>query len=326
MSLIPPKEILTNLNSYLINNFSNFDKEYSFNSSSKKMKPEEKEINSHSLSQDYRSILSIKSDEVIEKFNNNIETFREIFDLYAQIGDKFCSLMSLSGFTKFIKDCNLVYQPIAKFNFNKSVLSSMKSYSKSPIRADLPYQGSSSSQNIHKNRFSRYNSAMSSIALGKLVESDISIIYSNLTGNKNFPNSEKIKNQFDRNKGYTPNFEECISSPRFGHLNSRKVSIENVLPTKLNFNLFLKSFELLATKLHPEMEFEEAVCFFIEHDIVDLKEHSDINSKKNILEALAYIRREEYLDILKDLNNVLLPHYMNYCNKFGLIIFDNFFQ
>jgi hypothetical protein len=176
----------------------------------------------------------------------------------------------------------------------------------------------------------RYNSSINSLSRGKLLESEVSIIFCDLTGNKNFPNSEKIKNQFDRNKGFTPNIEECISSPRFGHLNSKKVSIENTLPTKLNFNLFVKSFENLAIKLHPEMDLDDAVCYFMDQDIADLvKEHSDSNfnnSKKNILEALNYIRKEEFLEILEDLNNVLFPHYLNYCNKIGLIIFDNFFQ
>jgi hypothetical protein len=233
---------------------------------------------------DYRNFLTVTTEEAIERFSSNYDVLKEIFDTYSQIGDKFRNNhMTLSGFTRFLKDCNLIHVS-TKANSDKNNLVKL------PPKYKSHYSKNSSSvinRSILKKNIN-----------GKVLESDISVVFLDLTGHKNFDSREKIKNHFDRNKGFTPNFNECISIPNINKIeHGRKLSSKVVIPMKLNFNLFLRSFESLAMKIYPEVPLDEAIIQFFDNNLnAIIKEHSDhnlITVKKNLLEALSYLKREE---------------------------------
>jgi hypothetical protein len=170
---------------------------------------------------------------------------------------------------------------------------------KSPFKFNMPF--TSSSRNSSTSNIKNLVPKKQKIN-GKIIESDISLIFLNLTGSKNFDNSEKIKNQFNKNKGYSQNIEECLATPNFNKTEfGRKLSSKSIIPMKLNFNLFLKSFESVAQKLYPEVPLDEAICLFFDNNLQDIiREHSDqnfITVKKNLLEALSYLKREEIVNI-----------------------------
>ena len=98
---------------------------------------------------------------------------------------------------------------------------------------------------------------------GRIIESDANLIFTLLTGSKNFNNSVMYKSQFDKNRGFSMDFNESqktLSMEQSTHLLSNKSNI----PSKMDFNLFLKSFELIAAKIYPNQVLDDAVLTFIE--------------------------------------------------------------
>lgn len=51
-----------------------------------------------------------------------------------------------------------------------------------------------------------------------------------------------------------------------------------------------------------------------------------VSGKKEIIEILQSIRKEEIVELIKDINVVVKVHYMNYADSSNLIGFDKFFQ
>jgi hypothetical protein len=309
MSLIPPRKVVDKINPQIIELLYSFAFKESKKSRSRLLSPKNRNLSTMSFSDansnnktfftDWKSSLSVKSEVALEKFSQSYDVLKEIFETYSQIGDKFRnSHMSLSGFSRFLKDCNIVYT--AK-KADKGVVNDPMKISKSVLKLNsVPYSREMSTRSLHKNASNRKNVTMQ----GKILESDISVIFYNLTGVKNFDNSEKIKSQFNRNKGFSPNIEECLSTPNINKVAyGRKLSSKTIIPLKMNFNHFLKSFEAVAQKLHPDLNLDEAVCLFFDNNISTIiKEHSDLNFitvKKNLLEALSYLKREEIVSIKK---------------------------
>lgn len=301
MSLIPPRTVVDKINPQIIELLYS----YAFKESKKTtlLSSKNRTLSTLSFSDansntkaffgDWKSSLAVKSEEALERFSQSYDVLKEIFETYSQIGDKFRNNhMSLSGYCRFLKDCNIVY---TSKKTDKGVVNDPMKISKSILKLNsVPYSREMSTRSLHKNASNRKNVEMQ----GKILESDISVIFYNLTGVKNFDNSEKIKSQFNRNKGYSPNIEECLSTPNINKVAfGRKLSTKTVIPLKMNFNHFLKSFEAVAQKLHPDLNLDEAVCLFFDNNISTIiKEHSDMNFitvKKNLLEALSYLKREE---------------------------------
>ena len=90
----------------------------------------------------------------------------------------------------------------------------------------------------------------------------INIIYSNLTGLKNFDKSYEIKNQFNKNYG-------CFDGDRTKAVIFDKKELNKLnnirIHYKLDFLLFLKSFEFIAGKLYPELNLEKSVEMFFKN-------------------------------------------------------------
>jgi hypothetical protein len=210
----------------------------------------------------------------------NLEVLREIFETYSQIGMKFTNChMSLSGFKRFLQDCNLIQH---KEMIEKSYIRN------SPMKFS---SRSSRSNLIEPSRSQRLKTYK-----GKISEEDVNIIFSSLTGMRNFDNTIKIKSHFNKNKGLSPDYSRSMLTPKMDKPEDI-VSNKNMIPFKLNFELFLKSFHLIAEKLYPQSDSEASIKIFFDtylsHIVKEDREFNNLNVKKTLLEALTFMKKEE---------------------------------
>ena len=73
----------------------------------------------------------------------------------------------------------------------------------------------------------------------RIPKSDLSVIYFYLCGLQNFDSSKRIRNHFDKNSGYNPNFENSLKGPCLDSKNLLKAD-KDLKPLKMNFRLFLE--------------------------------------------------------------------------------------
>jgi len=271
-SLRPTKHTIEKINTNFLKIFVNHNNQMKNNSAEYNLLNN----NSHSKFQTYSSILK-------EKYENEIETFKEIFDYYTQFGNKLiCEYMTISAFLKFLKDANIIVPITRKIVFKEF---SSKSRSISPItNRNLSYKNLINVKNTSPNKSSNYNNTGNS---GKLSESDASIIFYDLTGVKN----EKLKLQVI--KGNSP--KNDISSTKTISTLTSYSSNQNILANNMDFEKFLKSFELIASKLYPDKSLEDALIKFLDDDLNDYLKSNKFcqESKKNLADAVEFLKREE---------------------------------
>lgn len=233
---------------------------------------------------DLRSLLSVDR-EVFTYIQNKLDHLKELFQYYSVIGDKLSfNRMNISSFRKFLKDCEiLLTKPRSssliegkKTKTNNRNLSSQKrteiskiknsSISKSPDKNDDKRKsspGKNTKNNIPRNtnRFVNFSEKG-----GKLTESDANILFFTLTGPRNFDNSAKIKQQFDKNTGFIGCFDENIPIGKNVYIDKTtnlKNNKDSVI-LKMDFFIFLKSLELIATRLYPKFNLNRAVIELFE--------------------------------------------------------------
>ncbi len=201
-----------------------------------------------------RNLLKIKGD-AFEMISSKFDIIRDVYIYYSEMGNKLnYDKMSLTSFKKFIHDCGVVAEMQKESSIlDTSKLIKIKSLSKSPIRKnnfDDVNLSNAFTKSFNKN--SNFKAPQ-----GKLFESDINIIYLHLTGPKNFDNSLQIKNHFNKNYGFTGNFEGNLTKAIV--IDKKENTPSDNPSNKLNFLLFLKSFEFIAMKIFPELKLDDAV-------------------------------------------------------------------
>ena len=139
---------------------------------------------------------------------------------------------------------------------------------------------------------------------GMILESDVLVIFYNLTGknflkkgHKNFDNSEKIKSQFDKNIGMKVSIDtnHNVYTTLIDPSKSFKINHENC-PLKMDFCLFIKSFEYVSKKLHPDVNLDHAFSLFLEKDIKKLtskRKDQLFIDKKVITDKWNSLKRDE---------------------------------
>jgi hypothetical protein len=230
---------------------------------------------------DLRSLLSVDND-VFAYIQNKLEPLKELFHNYSLIGDKLSfNRMNVSSFRKFLKDCDvLMHRPKRSSSIitgkgqnsspHRRVNSSNKSkaFSKSPNKITSPEKNKSPNRSINipktktnVNLNPNTNKYVNVTTGGKFTESDAHIIFFTLTGPRNFDNSAKIKSQFDKNSGYLGFFDDNLSQGKsvyFDKTFNMKINKETAM-LKMDFFLFVKSFELIASRLYPRFNLNKAV-------------------------------------------------------------------
>src|SRR5690606_14851285 len=108
----------------------------------------------------------------------------------------------------------------------------------------------------------------------------------------------KVKTYFDKNSGMRVEIESNvnITNTVFDHNPCQK---QTNSPLKMDFCLFIKSFEYLAKKLHPDVDLDEGFTIFLEKDLSKLlvKKKALFKEKKNVTEYWNSLKREDIVKI-----------------------------
>ena len=213
------------------------------------------------------------SNDVINKLNSQLENYLNIFESYCIYGDKACfRKMNLTGYMKFLKDFHLILDiPKEKLysDINRSQsMSKMNMSSSKLFMSSDDYLRNDSKLLIKKIKINLdpENDNINKAA-HKIKESDVGIIFNEITGYKNFNSSNRTKGSFDKNSGYALHFEDGFRGLKFDKFNTQQSTKTNI-PFRMDFNLFLKSFEIIANKLYPNMNTDDALTTFLEFVIL----------------------------------------------------------
>lgn len=248
-----------------------------------------------------RQIMTI-SDETYSLLEPYLENLKELFEEYSKMMDKMnTSKMSFSLYQKFLRDYNImrlsnsdkiIDKKSMKMDKSQIHIFSIKSrepylktknFSKSPLRTKNFI--SSSEKNFHSRLGTQYNSNQK-----YLNEIDINIVFESITGFKNFDNKKNIHKQFNKNPGVSDEIGQISNSCYIDKPNILHPNTSN-MPHKLDFFLFIKSFELLALKLYPNDE----------NDVnYSMNKFIEIN-----LTYITHIFKEKFKSVKKEIKDIL---------------------
>ena len=237
-------------------------------------------------------IFSFDDEKIISLMNSNLFVLRELFETYSNIGDKMNFYnMTFSAYLKFLKDLSIIDNDRVGSKISISKIASLRQLSKSPNRMSTVSKSNSNFLNgISK---SNYNLKR------KISEQEASLIFQSLCGMKNFDNI-KLKQQFNKNSGSPTRIIDSSSNVNFDK-NSSIGRTQNTIPNKMNFFLFLKSFELLANKIYPELIINKAMEMLINEKLeaVFKETFETFTAKRSLLEMLTFLKRDEIVVINK---------------------------
>jgi len=248
---------------------------------------------------DLRNLLNLTDDVFESLINSRIDSLKDLFLRYAKLGEKLnTAKISLSAYMKFLRDCGVLQVDknpkistnnqmqislnIAKIATTPNKLSKTPTkgtskalthtLSKSPISSRTAVKGKEardSSKNIGISNYNANNNLnsvtnkknFSSGFFGpgerKLTDSEVSIIYSFLMGPRNLENSGKIKHYFDNNSGYSLAVGD---GNKYAVIDKNQMrQINTAFNGKMDFNMFMKSLEIVANKLFPELRLNNAM-------------------------------------------------------------------
>ena len=290
---------------------------------------------------DIENFLNVNS-EVVNMISNKLESLNEIFLKYSKINDKLeFNRMSFSSFLQFLKDSNILIGIPKKMKnkFRKMAESLMqKSINVSEIKTyNIKYKGSVPCQNIvltkaekfYKYKISQIVNANNSkegdfeeqISIG-----EAAVIFNSLTNSKNFPiYTESIKMQFDKNSGINLSVGDNLSKTR---IFDKKLFLENQqnVPGKMDFMLFIKSFELIGTKLYPDETLNTAVVQVLEKKIFPILPKKNIITANKLTEIMNKLQNEEIKYFMKELSPIMYPLFSKFSDLSKKMKFSHFLE
>ena len=245
-----------------------------------------------------KNLLSV-NDYIYDNFiYSNLDHLKDTFLRYSKLGENInSSRIGISSFMKFLKDCGIFAMenkegnnnPISKDLFcvtthprtpSKYIIRSKptKNISKSPVFSDNIFKKNEiDSKNIlnifsNKSNISQVpgisgkkindkkfkNSSFYGPGERKISDSEVNVIYSSLIRLRNIDNSGKIKHQFDKNLGFSLGSSEIS---KFSVIEKKNIfkSGKSISNNKMDFYMFIKSFELIAIKLFPEFKLNMSI-------------------------------------------------------------------
>ena len=268
---------------------------------------------------------------------SNIENLSEIFLQYSKIHDKLdYNRMSISSFLQFLKDSNilLVVPDEMKNNFRKlSHKLITRNYNISKVKnfnRTLKYSVSCKNipmtdkeKDYKKNVSQLVNANAAKENEDKINVSEASIIFSSLTSSYNFPSHKiKIKENFKENIYIGINKDKTFS------FDTKREQFKKNIPNKMNFILFIKSFELISERLYPEMTLDDAMANLLNKKILPFIKERKINiiNSNEMKEALSKMNDHNIKNFLVKLGNVISPLYSLFADIDGNMKFYQFFD
>ena len=290
---------------------------------------------------DIENFMNVNS-EVVNMISNKLESLNEIFMKYSKINDKLeFNRMSFSSFLQFLKDSNILigipknmrnkFRKLGESLMQKSInVSEIKTYNRK-------YKGSVPCQNIvlteaekfYKLKISQIVNANNSknedfeeqISIG-----EAAVIFNSLTNSKNFPiYTESIKMQFDKNSGINLSVGDNLSKTR---IFDKKLFLENQqnVPGKMDLMLFIKSFELIGTKLYPEETLNTAVVQVLEKKIFPILPKKNIISANKLTDIMNKLQNEDIKFFMKELSPVMYPLFSKFSDLSKKMKFSHFLE
>ena len=285
-----------------------------------------------------KKILNV-SPSIQNEIINNIESLSEIFLKYSKIYNKLeYNRMSVSSFIQFLKDANILYfiPDEQKNNYRKlsnTLLRKNNNFSEI-LKNNNTIKFNLTCNNIITNEEKKYKKNISQIVntnnfQDKISISEASLIFFSLTNSNNFPsNKNKIRTQFDKNTGNKSINMNSYIEKTFCFDTKRENYIQKNIPNKMNFILFIKSFEPISEKLYPEMSLDDAVSNLLNKKIIPFIQEKKINiiDSEEMKEALAKLNNVNIQKFLIDLAKVIHPLYTIYSDLNGNMKFYQFFD
>ncbi len=250
------------------------------------------------------NINSNKKENAFEIIQNNnlikkkLKELELTFIYFSKIGDKLnFNHMNLSSYIKFLKNCSLLPDK----NLNK------------------------------KNTEKKNQKNKSNYSLNK---SDINVIFSLLTGPRNYNNSKYYQNLLDKNSGISTfawnNFDTKKDNKAINNFNDKKSENENdkVKINKLNFASFLVSFKYIAEKIYPEKKncneaINKLLNNYIFPNLINENNIDSQNSKLNNCNESIILLKENINNIYNILSQNKETH--DFLNKFTKVISNYYY-
>ena len=188
-SLIPPKEIILLVNP-AISKENNFIDDKKSEEESKKIKEYNEKIRtSGEDGYDLRSLMSIIPEAFI-KLESKMDVIKEIFLNYCNFGSKINNQkLNFSSYLKFLKDCDLIYVPMPKLKEKEKKIETIpEKREKSGVDEKKKKKFTKEYKNIKSLDDNEFNFEKIPkvrklvVPHGKILESDVLVIFYNLTG------------------------------------------------------------------------------------------------------------------------------------------------
>jgi hypothetical protein len=274
---------------------------------------------------------------------NRIEKLSEIFLRYSKINNKLeYNRMSYTSFLKFLSDAKLLLKvPTKKKNIYRRISSDLmlKTCTISSVKkfeTNLKYSISCDNIALTKEEinYKKYiskivNTSDKSKKKDKINMTEASLIFSTVTGAYNFPSYfSGIKKQLNiKDEFYTKHIKDYIKKT-YSFEPKKDINLEKDVPKKMNFVLFIKSFELIASKLYPNLLLDDAMSTFLDLKIepfyIKIKK---INFKnKEIPKAFDKMENPEIEKILGKLGDIIHPFYLEFADNKKQMLFYQFFD
>ena len=308
------------------------------NSKSINEKEDEMPKNKHIPILDLENFLNVNSD-VVKMISDNLEGLEEIFLRFSKVNDKLAfNRMSFSAFLLFLRKSDILIGVPEKMRADYKKMGerlTQKNINVSEIKTfNQKYKGSTPVQNVvltdaekgYKTKISQIVNANSKDFPDKMSIGEASVIFHSLTNSKNFPiYTESIKLQFDRNSGIDLNVGDNLSKTRIFDKKFFLESQQNV-PGKMDFMLFIKSFELIATKLFPDETLNNAVTLVLKNKIFPILPKDNIINSDEITDAMNRINNKGIQYFLEELKPVIYPLYQKFSDGNENMIFSMFLE
>ena len=287
---------------------------------------------------DLENFLNVNS-EVVKVISEKLDSLAETFLKYSKISDKLeFNRMSFSAFLKFLKNSNILIgvpdnlknnyrrmgERLAQKNIN---VSEIKTYNKE-------IKGSVNCKNVvltdeekeYKNKISQIVNANKKDFREKISIGEAAIIFHSLTNTKNFPcYTESIKLLFDKNSGFDLNVGDNLSKAM---IIDKKLFLENQqnVPGKMDFLLFIKSFELIAAKLYQEETLNNAVLLLLNKKIFPILPKERIINYSEIKAAKKKLEDKDIQYFLEEFAPLLKILFLQYSDRNENMKFKNFLE
>ena len=283
---------------------------------------------------DLENFLNVNS-EVVKAISEKLDGLAEIYLTYSKINDKLAfNRMSFSAFLTFLKKANILigvpenmkkaYRKMGERLTQKNVnVSEIKTFNRK-YNGSVPCQNAvlTEAEKDYKLKISQIVNANSEMG-EKMSIGEASVIFYTLTNSKNFPiYTESTKLQFDKNSGIDLNVADYFSKAR---IFDKKFFLENQqnVPGKMDFLLFIKSFELIGAKLYPEETLNNAVLLVLNKKIFPILPKDTLINSFEVSDAMEKLRNKDIKYFLKELEPVIKPLYLQFSDDDEKMKFSN---